>query len=194
MALVASGVKVVYSKGEPDEIRALDDVSLNVPEGEFVLIAGRSGSGKSTLLQCLSGLLRPASGKISLDGADAGKSRKLIGLAVQFPERALFEKTLYDDIAFGPRNMGMREDEVNEKVMAAIKITGLDVSLLKGSPRSLSHGQKRLAALAGRHSHKAKISFSGRADGGPGYRRQTSCTGCIIEPQPYRHYDHCRFP
>ncbi len=149
MGLIASGVEVVYSRGEPHEVKALDDVSLNIAEGEFVLIAGRSGSGKSTLLHCLSGLKKPAAGRISLDGMAAEKARKLIGLAVQFPERALFEKTLYDDIAFGPGNAGLRENVVSEKVLDAIKITGLDSSLLNSSPRSLSHGQKRLAAIAG---------------------------------------------
>jgi len=149
MALVANDVHHIFSGGEPDEARALDGVSIRMEEGEFIILAGRSGSGKSTLLRCLSGMLKPSKGGVSIDAMDAVKARKLVGLAVQSPERALFEKTLYDDIAFGPVNRGYGEDEVRRAVMDTIEIVGLDETLLKGSPRALSQGQKRLAALAG---------------------------------------------
>jgi energy-coupling factor transport system ATP-binding protein len=146
---VANDVHHVFSGGEPFEARALDGISIRIEEGEFVILAGRSGSGKSTLLRCLSGLLKPTKGRISIDGMYADRARKLIGLAVQSPERALFEKMLYDDIAFGPRNRGYGEDDAHRAVMDAIRIVGLDETLLKRPPRTLSQGQKRLAALAG---------------------------------------------
>lgn len=159
MALVADNVSLIYSREEPDAVIALDGVSLSIAEGEFVIVAGRSGSGKSTLLRCLAGLMKPTSGRVMLDAVDAVKARKLIGFAVQFPERALFEKTLYDDVAFGPRNAGASESEARRIAGDAIKAMGLDAALLQAPPRSLSHGQKRLAALAGVIAVKPKYLF-----------------------------------
>jgi energy-coupling factor transport system ATP-binding protein len=138
-----------YRKGEPDEIWAFRDVSLSIMEREFTVIAGRNGSGKSTLLHCLSGLMKPSKGKVAIDGKDASASRGLIALAVQFPERALFGHTLYDDVAFGLRNRGIEEIQIKSRVERAVETVGLDKELLSISPRELSNGQKRLAALAG---------------------------------------------
>lgn len=138
-----------YRKGEPDETWAFRDISLSIAEREFTVIAGRNGSGKSTLLHCMSGLMKPSKGEVTIDGQDAAASRSLIALAVQFPERALFGHTLYDDVAFGLRNRGMDEKEVTIRVGLAVETVGLDKGLLNISPRELSNGQKRLAALAG---------------------------------------------
>ena len=149
MALMVENLCQVYSRGEPDEVKALSIEKIKIEPGEFVVIAGNSGSGKSTLLRCLAGLMKPTSGKISIDGVEARKTRDRIGLAVQSPERALFEKTLYDDVAFGLRNRGYSDSETCVKARGAIRKVGLDEDLLTCSPRSLSHGQKRLAALAG---------------------------------------------
>jgi energy-coupling factor transport system ATP-binding protein len=149
MALMVENLCQVYSRGEPDEVKALSIEKIKIEPGEFVVIAGNSGSGKSTLLRCLAGLMKPTSGKISIDGVEARKTRDRIGLAVQSPERALFEKTLYDDVAFGLRNRGYSDSETCVKAHDAIRKVGLDEDLLICPPSSLSHGQKRLAALAG---------------------------------------------
>jgi energy-coupling factor transport system ATP-binding protein len=141
MPITAKGVSHVYRRGEPGEIRALDGVDLTIFPGEFVLLAGANGSGKTTLLQCMSGLMRPTRGGVSIDGTAA--------LSIQFPERALFARTVHDDVAFGPLNMGMKKGDALERAIEAIKTVGLESSLLGRDPRRLSHGQKRLAALAG---------------------------------------------
>lgn len=149
MPLTAMGVSHVYRRGEPGEIRALEGIDLSVERGEFVLITGAAGSGKSTLLQCLSGLMRPAEGRVTIDGVDASKARGIIAMAIQFPERALFASTVYDDIAFGPKNMGMGKSEVDERVREAAGVAGVDERLLGNDPGALSHGQRRLVAMAG---------------------------------------------
>jgi len=141
MPLTAEHVSHAYRRGEPGETLALDSIDLTINEGQLVLLAGANGSGKSTLLHCLSGLLRPSSGKVSFDG--------LASLSIQFPERALFAATVYDDIAFGPLNAGMKKDEARARALEAAGRAGLDKELLGRHPRTLSHGQRRLAALAG---------------------------------------------
>lgn len=149
MPVSLTGVSYFYGKGEPDETWALRDVSISIGEGEFTVIAGRNGSGKSTLIHCMSGLVKPSKGKVAIDGRDAAASRSLIALAIQFPERALFGHTLYDDMAFGLRNRGMDEKQIKGRVDHAVETVGLDKELSSISPLELSHGQKRLAALAG---------------------------------------------
>jgi energy-coupling factor transport system ATP-binding protein len=149
MALMVEKLCHIYSRGEPDEVKALSVEKIKIEPGEFVVIAGNSGSGKSTLLRYLAGLMKPTSGKIFMDDIEVRKTRDRIGLAVQSPERALFEKTLYDDVAFGLRNQCHSDSETRAKALDAIRKVGLDEALLTCSPRSLSHGQKRLAALAG---------------------------------------------
>ncbi len=141
MPVVAKGVGHVYRRGEPDEARALEGIDVSISDGEFVLISGTNGSGKTTLLHCLSGVQKPVSGEVSVDGAAA--------LAIQFPERALFEETVYDDIAFGPLNAGLNEKATGERVHEAAQLVGLGPDLLSRRPGTLSHGQRRLAALAG---------------------------------------------
>jgi energy-coupling factor transport system ATP-binding protein len=127
---------------------ALDMIRLDIRKGELVVVCGGNGSGKSTLLRCLAGLARPSSGHVTIDGQAPERSRRKIGFAVQFPERALFERTAFDDVAFGPRNMGMPADEVKRRVDAAGDTVGLSRELFGVSPRSLSYGQKRLLAIA----------------------------------------------
>jgi energy-coupling factor transport system ATP-binding protein len=127
---------------------ALGPVSLDIKNGELVVVCGSNGSGKSTLLRCLAGLAKPSSGHVTIDGQAAERSRRKIGFAVQFPERALFERTAFDDVAFGPRNMGMPADEVKRRTEAAADAVGLGRELLGAAPGSLSYGQKRLLAIA----------------------------------------------
>ncbi len=147
--MTAEGIGHTYRRGEPGEARALDGIGLTVGPGELVLVSGAAGSGKSTLLQCLAGLIRPSQGRVTLDGVDTSKARGAIAMSIQFPERALFASTVHDDAAFGPGNMGMGEDEADERVRWAVRTVGLDEGLVGSDPGTLSHGQRRLAALAG---------------------------------------------
>ena len=146
----------VYNPGMPGAVTALDDVSFEVEEGDFVGIIGATGSGKSTLIAHMNGLNRPTNGRIIIDGrdvwADPGKIRDfrfLTGLVFQYPEYQLFEETCYKDIAFGPRNMGLDELEIDRRVREAARFVGLDEKLLDRSPFELSGGQKRRVAVAG---------------------------------------------
>lgn len=147
----------VYNSGSPFESTALHGVDLTIGEGEFVGLIGHTGSGKSTLIQHMNGLLKASSGKIFVDGLDITAKdvsllevRKKVGLVFQYPEYQLFEETIYRDIAFGPSNLGLSEEEVHERVVEAMEMTGLDYEKLKGrSPFELSGGQKRRVAIAG---------------------------------------------
>lgn len=146
----------VYSAKTPYEKAALTDVSFAVEKGEFVGIIGHTGSGKSTLVQHLNGLLRPSGGQILLDGKDIWEKPKAIrevrfrvGMVFQYPEHQLFEETVRKDIAFGPRNMKLPEEEVERRVCRAATFAGLHEELLDQSPFDLSGGQKRRVAIAG---------------------------------------------
>ena len=148
----------VYNPGMPGEVTALDDVSFAVEEGDFVGIIGATGSGtgKSTLIGHMNGLNRPTGGRIIIDGRDVWADpsrirdfRFLTGLVFQYPEYQLFEETCYKDIAFGPKNMGLDEQEVDRRVREAARFVGLDEALLDRSPFELSGGQKRRVAVAG---------------------------------------------
>ena len=145
-----------YSIGTPFEKTAVDHVNLEIEEGAFVGIIGHTGSGKSTLIQHFNGLIRPTSGKIYLDGTDiwADKTnirqvRFQVGLVFQYPEYQIFEDTVYKDIAFGPRNMGLSEAEIKERVEETAALVGLTPAQLNQSPFDLSGGQKRRVAIAG---------------------------------------------
>ncbi len=149
-------ITYVYGKGAPYEIKALDNVSLSFEEGKIIGLIGHTGSGKSTLVQMLNGLLKPDSGTILLDGKDIWAEPKKIrdvrfkvGLVMQYPEYQLFDETVASDIAFGPKNMGMSEEEIKERVLEAARFAGLREKHLEKSPFDLSGGQKRRAALAG---------------------------------------------
>ena len=145
-----------YSAGTPFERNAVEHMNLSVMPGEFVGIMGHTGSGKSTLIQHLNGLLKPTAGHIYLDGRDIWAEPKKIrdvrfqvGLVFQYPEYQLFEETVYKDIAFGPKNMGLSGDEVDRRVRESAAALGLDDAILEGSPFELSGGQKRRVAIAG---------------------------------------------
>ncbi len=145
-----------YGVGTPFCRSAVKDVNMEILEGEFLGIIGHTGSGKSTLIQHLNGLLKPTAGRILLEGRDIWAEPKKIrnvrfhvGLVFQYPEYQLFEETVYKDIAFGPRNMGLDEGEVDRRVRAALAFSGLKEDLLDKSPFDLSGGQKRRVAIAG---------------------------------------------
>ena len=145
-----------YSIGTPFEHIALDNVSFQVNRGEFIGIIGHTGSGKSTLMQQLNGLLKPTSGTVLLDGQDIWSDKKLtrqarfrVGLVFQYPEYQLFEETVYKDIAFGPKNMGLSPEEIDRRVREAAGFVGLSQQQLEVSPVDLSGGQKRRVAIAG---------------------------------------------
>ena len=146
----------IYSAGTPFEHIALDDVSFSVNKGEFIGIIGHTGSGKSTLIQHLNGLLKPTSGQVLLDGIDIWSNKKYtrearfrVGLVFQYPEYQLFEETVFKDIAFGPKNMGLKANEVERRVREAAGFVGLTEAQLQASPFELSGGQKRRVAIAG---------------------------------------------
>ena len=146
----------IYSVGTPFEHKALDNMNFSVERGEFIGIIGHTGSGKSTLMQHLNGLLKPTSGKVLLDGKDIWSDKKLtrqarfrVGLVFQYPEYQLFEETVYKDIAFGPRNMGLSKEEIDRRVREAAGFVGLTDAQLEVSPFDLSGGQKRRVAIAG---------------------------------------------
>ena len=154
--LQISNLSHLYSAGTPFEHKALDQVSFSVERGEFIGIIGHTGSGKSTLMQHMNGLLKPTSGQILLDGEDIWKDKKTVrqarfrvGLVFQYPEYQLFEETVYKDIAFGPKNMGLKADEIDRRVREAAGFVGLTEEQLKVSPFDLSGGQKRRVAIAG---------------------------------------------
>lgn len=146
----------IYSEGTPFRHTALKDVELRVYEGEYLGIIGHTGSGKSTLIQHLNGLLKPTSGQVLVEGQDIWASREAtrqarfrVGLVFQYPEYQLFEETVYKDIAFGPRNMGLDEGEIDRRVREAARFVGLKEETLSASPFELSGGQKRRVAIAG---------------------------------------------
>ena len=155
----------IYSEGLPYESIALKDICFEIEKGEFVGIIGHTGSGKSTLIQHLNGLLKPKSGIIRIDGIDiADKNvtmrdiRRKIGLVFQYPEYQLFEETVHKDVAFGPLNLGMSQDEADLRVKEAIELVGLDYDMVANrSPFELSGGQKRRVAIAGVIAMKPEV-------------------------------------
>lgn len=193
-------VSYIYSPGTPYEIKALDDVSVDIEAGKITGIIGHTGSGKSTFVQLLNGLEKPMEGRVLLDGADIwekpkeiGKIRFRVGLVMQYPEYQLFEETIRRDIAFGPRNMGLDEDEIAARVDMAADFVGLDRELLDKSPFDLSGGQKRRAAIAGIIAMKPEVLVldepaagldpmgrDGIFDGIVRYGRETGATVIIV--------------
>lgn len=146
----------VYSPGTPFEKTAVDHVNISIEKGEMIGVMGHTGSGKSTLIQHFNGLLRPTSGKVLLDGKDIWEDKTKIrdvrfrvGLVFQYPEYQLFEETVFKDIAFGPKNMGLDEAEIKRRVLETSHDIGLSEELMERSPFDLSGGQKRRAAIAG---------------------------------------------
>lgn len=157
-------VSYVYMQGGPFEKTALDNINLEINDGEFIGIIGHTGSGKSTLIQLINGLLKPTSGSIEIAGYTlTDKKTRLrdvrfdVGLVMQYPEYQLFEETVFKDIAFGPKNMGLDEDEIKSRVEFAANIVGLPPELLEKSPFDLSGGQMRRAAIAGVLAMEPKV-------------------------------------
>ena len=153
-----------YSRGTPFEKTAINDVNLEIEEGELVGVIGHTGSGKSTLIQHLNGLLKPDGGKVYIDGVDIFESKEIlqktrfkVGLVFQYPEYQLFEETVEKDIAFGPRNLGMSEEEIKTAVAHAMECVGLSDKYRQKSPFELSGGQKRRVAIAGVIAMRPKV-------------------------------------
>lgn len=165
MAIIKTeNLNYVYSEKTPFEKSALKNVNIEIEEGEFVGIIGHTGSGKSTLVQHFNGLVKPTSGKIFVDGKDIWENEKdiaslrfKVGLVFQYPEYQLFDETVASDIAFGPRNMGLGDEEIKARVQMAAHYVGLTDEILAKSPFDLSGGQKRRAALAGVLAMKPKV-------------------------------------
>lgn len=164
MSLEVKHLTHTYSAGSAFQATAVHDVSLTIEDGEFVCIVGHTGSGKSTLIQHLNGLLKPTGGRVLLDGediwADPKKIRSVrfrVGLVFQYPEYQLFEETVYKDISFGPKNMGLDEGEVDRRVREAARFVGLRDDQLEKSPFELSGGQKRRVAIAGVIAMEPKV-------------------------------------
>lgn len=157
MSIVAEKVSYVYMPGSPFEAEALSGVSFTIADGEFVGIIGHTGSGKSTLVQHFNALIKPTSGKMTVQGVDIGEKgvslnslRQKVGLVFQYPEYQLFEETVEKDVAFGPKNLGLPEEEIHSRVEEALWLVGLDQKMLGSrSPFELSGGQRRRVALAG---------------------------------------------
>ena len=165
MSIKIEKLKHVYMPKSPFEKVALNNVNLEINEGEFVALIGHTGSGKSTLIQHMNGLLKPTSGKIIVDGEDITKSnikltdiRKKVGLVFQYPEYQLFEETIEKDIEYGPRNLGLDQEEITRRVKKSMKMVGLDYDEYRNkSPFDLSGGQKRRVAIAGVIAMEPKI-------------------------------------
>ena len=157
MSIQVRNIRYVYNEGLPDETVALDNVSFDLFDGEIAGVIGHTGSGKSTMLQQLNGLLRPSEGTIVVDGKEITSPtavlrdvRRSVGLVFQYPEYQLFEETIEKDVAFGPRNVGVPENEIEARVRSSLELVGLDYDEIKDrSPFDLSGGQKRRAAIAG---------------------------------------------
>lgn len=155
----------IYNKDTPFEVKALDDISLTIKDNSFIGIIGHTGSGKSTFMQQLNGLLRPTSGTIIIDGVDItqkdiklNKLRESVGMVFQYPEYQLFEETVEKDVAFGPKNLGLSDEEVAIRVKGAIEDVKLDYEWVKDrSPFELSGGQKRRVAIAGILAMRPKV-------------------------------------
>ncbi|MCL2125328.1 MAG: energy-coupling factor transporter ATPase [Oscillospiraceae bacterium] len=180
-----------YSIDTPFEHIAICDVDFEVEKGEYLGIIGHTGSGKSTFIQHLNGLLKPTSGRVYFNGADIHESklqtrniRFKVGLVFQYPEYQLFENTVFDDIAFGPKNMGLSEGEVSERVIEAAGFALLDDALLKKSPFELSGGQKRRAAIAGVIAMRPEVLILDEPTAGLDPRGRAEIIGNIMN---YKH-------
>lgn len=164
MSISIKNLTHIYNPNNPFEIKALDDINLEIEQGEFIGLIGHTGSGKSTLIQHFNGLLKPTSGSLIIDNIDLSKDNNLrkirrnVGLVFQYPEYQLFEETVYKDVAFGPKNLGLSQEEIHVRVKEAIELVGLQYDNVKDrSPFELSGGQRRRVAIAGVLAMKPKI-------------------------------------
>ena len=154
--IIVEKLRHVYSAGTPFEVAAIEDIDLVIPQGQLVGIIGHTGSGKSTFIQHMNALLAPSAGKVRCGGKDINESKlsrrdvkHQVGLVFQYPEYQLFEETVYKDIAFGPKNMKLSEEEIDQRVREAASFVGVEEELFEKSPLELSGGQKRRIAIAG---------------------------------------------
>ena len=164
MSIILDQVSYVYGEDTPLAVRALDDVCLQIPDGQFVGIIGHTGSGKSTLMQHLNGLIRATSGHIYFNGEDIYDKeynmkllRSRVGLVFQYPEHQLFETDVFKDVCFGPKNLGLEKKEVELRAYAALRQVGLEEEFFYQSPFELSGGQKRRVAIAGVLAMKPEV-------------------------------------
>ena len=150
MSVIVKNLTYIYDEGMPFASKAIDDISFEIKDNDFVGLIGHTGSGKSTLIQHLNGLLKPSSGEIIVNGFNITEIRKRVGIVFQYPEYQLFEETVEKDIAFGPGNLGLDEEEISKRVRKSMEAVGLDYETYKDkSPFDLSGGQKRRVAIAG---------------------------------------------
>ena len=198
--LEAKNLTYTYSIGSPFEKTAVDHINLQIEQGEFVGIIGHTGSGKSTLMQMMNGLLKPTEGTVLLDGKDIwekGADRRAVrfqvGLVFQYPEYQLFEETVYKDIAFGPKNMGLDEKEIDRRVRETAEAVGLREELLEKAPYALSGGQKRRVAIAGVMAMEPRVLILDEPTAGldpkgrtkiltqlSAYQKRTGCTVMLV--------------
>ena len=198
--LEAKDLTYTYSIGSPFEKTAVDHINLAVEQGEFIGVIGHTGSGKSTLMQMMNGLLKPTSGTVLLDGkdiwakgADRRSVRFQVGLVFQYPEYQLFEETVFKDIAFGPKNMGLDEQEIDRRVRETAEAVGLDAELFEKAPYALSGGQKRRVAIAGVMAMEPKVLILDEPTAGldpkgrtqiltqlSAYQKKTGCTVMLV--------------
>ena len=179
-----------HGKGTPYEIKALDDINLNLNDGRVIGLIGHTGSGKSTLVQMFNGILKPHSGRVLLSGEDIWKKPKNIravrfkvGLVMQYPEYQLFEETVYKDIAYGPKNMGLKDDEIDACVREAAGFSDLSEELFDKSPFDLSGGQKRRVAIAGIIAMRPDVLVLDEPAAGLDPRGRAAIFGNIVDYQ-----------
>lgn len=175
-----------YSTGTPFEVTAIEDINIEIEPGELVAVIGHTGSGKSTLIQHFNGLLKPQSGKVYVDGQDIWESKKTlrasrfaVGLCFQYPEYQLFEETVYKDIAFGPKNMKLSDEEIDRRVREAARFIGVTDEMLQKSPFDLSGGEKRRVAIAGVMAMEPKILILDEPTAGLDPRGRDTIMGLI---------------
>ena len=175
-----------YATGTPFEVTAIEDINIEVEAGELVAVSGHTGSGKSTLIQHFNGLLKPKEGKVYVDGQDIWESKKTlrasrfaVGLCFQYPEYQLFEETVYKDIAFGPKNMKLSEEEIDRRVREAARFIGVSDDMLEKSPFDLSGGEKRRVAIAGVMAMEPKILILDEPTAGLDPRGRDTILGLI---------------
>lgn len=199
-AIEITGLSHYYNKGTPNEVAAIKNANLRIEKGELVAIIGHTGSGKSTLISHFNGLLKPDEGKVFVDGKDIWQSKETlresrfkVGLCFQYPEYQLFEDTVFKDIAFGPKNMKLDDEEVKRRVLKAAQLAGVKPEHLDKSPFDLSGGEKRRAAIAGVMSMQPQVLVFDEPAAGldpharkqlidmiKSYREQTGCTVIFV--------------
>jgi energy-coupling factor transport system ATP-binding protein len=191
MSIKIENLTHIYMKGTPFEKKALDNININIQEGQFVALIGHTGSGKSTLIQHINGLLKPTSGKIIVDDTDITLKntrltdiRKKVGLVFQYPEYQIFEETIEKDIAYGPKNLKLNEKEVEKRVKRAMNMVNLDYEIFSGkSPFELSGGQKRRVAIAGVVAMEPKILILDEPTAGLDPKGRDDILGQIVKLQ-----------